>query len=260
LTLTNRPLEEFDQNLRQALEPGLKQDPSYQHTTNHIDGPTVQFRSFRLDDTRFVSANWHARLLPANLFSCPALLIRRWVTPPPSLEVLGAPADRVALVYQQAGRDGPPRRRLHPRGFPAARARRRRVPGRSPCRHSPIATDGPKDPESARGRGSRWCRGAWARPSSCGTRACPPRLVQTFEPLMTNSSPSRSACVMQLARSEPSLGSERNCTQMSSPAACGGSVASVAGACRNRRWSVRSSQGSCRTRPSGRSYSHAPRR
>ena len=42
-------------------------------------------------------------------------------------------------------------------------------------------------------------------------------MLQIFEPLRTKTSPSRSARVRQPARSEPPLGSERNCTHSSSP-------------------------------------------
>src|SRR5262249_47914335 len=42
-------------------------------------------------------------------------------------------------------------------------------------------------------------------------------LVQIFEPFSTHSSPSRTAVVSAPATSEPPLGSERNCPQISSP-------------------------------------------
>ena len=42
-------------------------------------------------------------------------------------------------------------------------------------------------------------------------------VVQTFEPLRTHSSPSRTAVVSAPATSEPPLGSDRNCIQISSP-------------------------------------------
>jgi hypothetical protein len=42
-------------------------------------------------------------------------------------------------------------------------------------------------------------------------------VVQIFEPLSTHSSPSRTALVSAAATSEPPLGSERSCIQISSP-------------------------------------------
>ena len=42
-------------------------------------------------------------------------------------------------------------------------------------------------------------------------------VVHTFEPLRIHSSPSRTAVVSAPATSEPPLGSERNCIQISSP-------------------------------------------
>ena len=42
-------------------------------------------------------------------------------------------------------------------------------------------------------------------------------MVHTFEPLITHSSPSRTAVVSAPATSDPPLGSERNCIQISSP-------------------------------------------
>ena len=49
-------------------------------------------------------------------------------------------------------------------------------------------------------------------------------VVHTFEPLSTHSSPSRTAVVSAPATSEPPLGSERNCIQISSPLQDGGDV------------------------------------
>ena len=42
-------------------------------------------------------------------------------------------------------------------------------------------------------------------------------VVQIFEPLITHSSPSRTAVVSAPARSEPPLGSDKNCIQKVSP-------------------------------------------
>ncbi len=42
-------------------------------------------------------------------------------------------------------------------------------------------------------------------------------VVQIFDPLSTHSSPSRTALVRAAATSEPPLGSDRNCIQISSP-------------------------------------------
>ena len=50
-------------------------------------------------------------------------------------------------------------------------------------------------------------------------------VVQIFEPLRTHSSPSRTAVVCAPATSEPPLGSDRNCIQISSPL-------KIAGMCR----------------------------
>src|SRR4051794_41835356 len=47
-------------------------------------------------------------------------------------------------------------------------------------------------------------------------------VVQTFEPLSTHSSPSRTAVVNAPATSEPPLGSDSNCIQIASPERIGG--------------------------------------
>ena len=59
-----------------------------------------------------------------------------------------------------------------------------------------------------------------ARQSAQSAHQAP--VVQIFEPLSTHSSPSRTAVVRAPARSEPPLGSDRNCIQKASPLRMGG--------------------------------------
>ena len=63
-----------------------------------------------------------------------------------------------------------------------------------------------------------WCLGTlgFVRASRMPKSAYGPRLVQTFWPLITHRSPSRTALVLRLARSEPESGSEYSWHQMSS--------------------------------------------
>ncbi len=60
-------------------------------------------------------------------------------------------------------------------------------------------------------------------------------VVQIFEPFSTHSSPSRTAVVWAPATSEPPLGSERNCIQISSPFRMAGMWASFCSSLPNSR-------------------------